>query len=310
MDSIESMDPALVEKAALVALLRRPGARWHDITSEVLDRGSAVHVLRSQLVDPGALFPAGNVDHEIQAGVDEILSWEAAGIDVHAFFEPSYPAQLRDIHQLPPLLFTRGVLGDDRRAVAVVGTRNASDRGLGIARTVAQTLAQSNITVVSGLAAGIDTAAHTAALEAGGRTVAVLGTGIERSYPAANKLLQERMGREGLLISQFWPDGPPTKKTFLMRNAVTSGYSLATVVIEAAWRSGARSQARLALQHGRSVVMPRELLEHDWARDYAERPGVHVVDSPDSLLAVVDQLVNEATSGLDDLQKLASIVHV
>lgn len=310
MDSIESMDPALMEKAALVALLRRPGARWHDITSEVLDQGSAVQVLKSQLGDPGALFPAGDVNQEIRARADELRGWEAAGIDVHDLFAPSYPAQLRDIHQLPPLLFTKGTLCDDRRAVAVVGTRNASDRGLEIARTVARTLALSNVTVVSGLAVGIDTAAHTAALEAGGRTVAVLGTGIERSYPASNKLLQERIGREGLLISQFWPDGPPTQKTFLIRNAVTSGYSLATVVIEAPWRSGARSQARLALQHGRPVVMPQELLEHDWAREYAKRPGVHVVDSPDALLAVVDQLVKETTSGLDNLQKLASLVRV
>jgi DNA processing protein len=190
----------------------------------------------------------------------------------------------------------------------VVGTRQASERGLEIARTVATALAKSDVTVVSGLAAGIDTAAHTAALDARGRTVAVLGTGIRRTYPATNAELQRQISREGLVISQFWPDGAPSQKTFPMRNAVMSGYASATVVIEAAWRSGARIQARLALQHGRPVVMPKELLEHDWARNYARYPGVYVVDDLGELLAVIEKLVAEATSGLDRLQELSSLV--
>jgi DNA processing protein len=136
----------------------------------------------------------------------------------------------------------------------------------------------------------------------------VLGTGIERSYPAANADLQRRISREGLVVSQFWPDGSPSKKTFPMRNAVMSGYASATVVIEAGWRSGARIQARLALQHGRPVVMPIALLEHDWARDFASRPGVYVVSDLDEMLAVIDTLVAEATSGLDLLQGLSGVV--
>jgi DNA processing protein len=308
MDTIGSVDEELMEKAALVALLQQPKARWAEITAEVLDVGSARAVLGARLNGENTLFAVDDSPTVIEAAARDIRSWEADGIGVHAFYEQSYPAQLRDVHELPPILFTRGALVEDRRAVAVVGTRQASERGLQIAQAVATALAKSEVTVVSGLAAGIDTAAHLAALEARGRTVAVIGTGIRRAYPAANAELQRRISQEGLVISQFWPDGAPSQKTFPMRNAVMSGYACATVVVEAAWRSGARIQARLALQHGRPVVMPRELLEHDWARDYASRPGVYVVSDLSEMLWVIDKLVAEATSGLDLLQEHSSLV--
>jgi DNA processing protein len=98
-----------------------------------------------------------------------------------------------------------------------------------------------------------------------------------------------------MVISQFLPGSPPTKASFPMRNAVMSGYALATVVIEAGYRSGARIQARLALQHGRHVFLMRSLLEHDWARDYAERPGVTVVESSDDVFAGLQRLASEPT---------------
>jgi DNA processing protein len=308
MDSIGSVDRELREKAALVALLQQPKARWTEITAEVLEVGSAADVLGTRLDGENTLFAVDDLPAVIDSAVQDIRRWEADGIGVHAFYEQRYPAQLRDVHELPPILFTRGALIDDRRAVAVVGTRQASERGLEIARAVAGALAKNEVTVVSGLAAGIDTAAHLAALEAHGRTVAVIGTGIRRAYPAANAELQRRISREGLVLSQFWPDGAPSQKTFPMRNAVMSGYASATVVIEAAWRSGARIQARLALQHGRPVVMPKELLEHDWARDYAGRPGVYVVSDLGEMLRVIDKLVAEATSGLDMLQEHSGLV--
>jgi DNA processing protein len=308
MASIDHVEPDLAEKAALVALLQQPKARWSEVTAEIIELGSATRALEMRLNGEDTLFAVGDLEKTIEGAARDIMSWEADDIGVHAFYGKSFPAQLRDVHELPPLLFTRGTLRDDRRAVAVVGTRQASERGLEIARTVATALAKSDVTVVSGLAAGIDTAAHTAALDARGRTVAVLGTGIRRTYPATNAELQRQISREGLMISQFWPDGAPSQKTFPMRNAVMSGYASATVVIEAAWRSGARIQARLALQHGRPVVMPKELLEHDWARNYARYPGVYVVDDLGELLAVIEKLVAEATSGLDRLQELSSLV--
>jgi DNA processing protein len=195
------------------------------------------------------------------------------------------------IHQRPPVLFLCGA-GDARDAasVAVVGTRKASPQGLDQARDLAAGLAARGVAVISGLAAGIDTAAHTTALASGGRTVAVIGTGIDRAYPAQNAALQEEIAAKGLLISQFLPGSPPTKTSFPMRNAVMSGYALATVVIEAAYQSGARMQARLALQHGRHVFLMRSLMQHDWARDYAERPAVTVVDNAQQVFEGLQRL--------------------
>ena len=144
------------------------------------------------------------------------------------------------------------------------------------------------MTVVSGLAEGIDTAAHTAAIAAGGRTVAVIGTGLRRAYQSVNAGLQDRIAREHLVLSQFWPDAGPTKTSFPMRNAVMSGYAAATVVIEAAWKSGARMQARLALEHGRPVFLHESLLQHDLAREYQTR-GAIVVTTADDVLAALDE---------------------
>jgi DNA processing protein len=145
------------------------------------------------------------------------------------------------------------------------------------------------VTVISGLARGIDTAAHEAALAAGGRTIAVLGTGIESPiYPAENRELAERMLERGALVSQFRPTAPPTKFSFPMRNVVMSGMSAGTVVVEASSTSGAKMQARLALEHGKPVFLLDSLVTRQaWARDYAERRGARVVRSVDDIVAAL-----------------------
>jgi DNA processing protein len=158
-------------------------------------------------------------------------------------------------------------------------------------RAIAEHLVDSGYTVVSGLAAGIDTAAHTAALAEGGRTVAVIGTGLARAYPPQNEDLQRRIGTECAVISQFWPDSPPSRRSFPMRNAVMSGIALATVVVEASDTSGARMQARLALAQGRPVFLLTSLVERQaWARDYSERPGTQVVRDPVEITAALKRL--------------------
>ncbi|WP_084960231.1 DNA-processing protein DprA [Thermoactinospora rubra] len=299
------MASELRERAALVALLQRPGASWADVALAVLEQGSAVAVLASELQVQATLFPEPDlVESAIVQAAESLAKWENQGITVRTCLDADYPSQLRSIHQMPPILFSRGISAHDQRAIAVVGTRQASEQGLRIAAAVAHDLAVNGVTVVSGLARGIDTAAHRAALEAGGRTVAVIGTGINKFYPAENRSLQERISREGLVVSQFWPDSPPHQRNFPMRNAVMSGYAAATVVVEAPWKSGARIQARLALEHGRPVVMPKELLEHDWARDYAKKPGVHVVSGLRELLAVVEGLIAELNAGPDSLPEI------
>lgn len=295
------------ELAALVALLSRD-TRWREVTDAVLDADSAMTVLEGRFADGATLFPQlDSVRTALRDARDRIAGWRAEGVGIHTCMDEEYPAQLRDIYQMPPILFSRGDLQEDHRAIAVVGTRQASEQGVETATRVARALAQHGVTVVSGLAAGIDTAAHRAALDVGGRTVAVIGTGVNRQYPRQNAELQRMIAERGLVLSQFWPDAPPGKRTFLMRNAVMSGYAAATVVIEANWKSGARSQAWRALEHGRPVILPVELLRHDWARELSERPGTEVVDGPEELLAAAERVIGDQELTLDSLQEITPL---
>jgi DNA processing protein len=287
------------ERAALVALLRaRPrDMKWPVIVSEVDARESALDLWHE-------MFPPNLLDDEapeLAEASRAIAAWQEAGLGFLTFLDDDYPAQLRAVHDLPPVLFHRGTLVAGDVAVSVVGSRNASSQGLSIARSVAAGLVDRGISVVSGLAKGIDTTAHTTTLEAGGRAVAVIGTGITRYYPTENRELQDRVASEGLLLSQFWPDAPPGKHTFPMRNSVMSGYGRATIVIEAGEHSGARIQARRAVAHGRPVILTELVVKaNSWARALVGQPGVHVADST----AMVMSLVGEITADPGRIDRL------
>ncbi|TDC86842.1 DNA-processing protein DprA, partial [Actinomadura sp. 7K507] len=178
---------------------------------------------------------------------------------------------------------------------------------LEIATNIAKELVTRKVTVVAGLAAGIDTAAHRAALDSDGRTVAIIGTGINKVYPKENRDLHSEISSRGLLLSQFWPDAPPQKHTFLMRNATMSGYGIATVVVEAGEHSGARAQARMAVEHGRPVILTGLVVTNNqWARALVGRPGVHVADGLKDVLGIVDGLISEASILDADLRRLVS----
>ncbi len=283
-------DMSQTERSALLLLLRHSGRSWSSVTDEVEERGSALAVLAEGSAGQMSLFD-GTVDDRLDAIEDEIAGWERAGMRFVTLLDPEYPPQLLTIHQRSPFVMWRGTpMADDASGVAIVGTRHPSDGGARQAESLAYGLARRGVTVISGLAAGIDSAAHTGALRARGRTVAVIGNGLQRVYPKENEALQQRIARDGLVLSQFLPDTPPTSKTFPMRNAIMSGYAAATVVVEASWRSGARMQARLALEHGRRVFLMRSLLEHDWARDYARRPGASVVSDVDDVMHQLEAL--------------------
>jgi DNA processing protein len=294
------------ERAALVALLReRPGQqRWAEITASVLEAGSA-RAVWDLFVPPVLVRPPGEPD-PLDAAAGQIRRWADRGWRLLSILDDDYPARLRAIHQAPPVLFTRGTLIRDDAAVSVVGSRTASSRGLAIAAGVARELAARGVTVLGGLALGIDTAAHRAALAAGGRTVCVIGTGLDRAYPAGNQDLQEQIAARGLVLSQFWPGAPPQRHNFLMRNATMSGYGLATVVVEAGEQSGSRAQARIAVEHGRPVILTSLVVDrNEWARGLAGRPGVHVAGSLRSVLDVVDELIAEPAAVRAALHRLA-----
>ncbi len=238
----------------------------------------SVPVLRTGLRDHSAAVE--RVAAELEAAA-------AVGAKLVTVLDHGYPANLRLIPNLPPFLFYRGELReDDARAVAVVGTREATELGLQRAGHMARLLAARHVTVVSGMARGIDTAAHRGALDVGARTIAVMGTGITRCYPAENRDLAEAIASSGALVSQFWPTRPPGRDTFPRRNVVTSGISQGTVVIEATSTSGAKMQARLALEHGKKVFLLRSLVTaQTWATDYVGKRGAIEVSDVDEVSA-------------------------
>jgi DNA processing protein len=278
---------------------------WADITAEVLAAGGALEVWH-RLV-PAVLVDAPGEPNALDAAAREITVWAEQGWMLVTVLDSDYPTRLRGIHQAPPVLFARGSLIRNEAAVSVVGSRKASERGLSIAAAVARELVSRRITVISGLARGIDTAAHRATLAAGGRTVAVIGTGINRAYPPENSDLQEEIAVRGLLLSQFWPDTPPQKHHFPMRNATISGYGLATVVVEAGEHSGARGQARMAVEHGRPVILTDAVVKQNkWAQEFLGRPGVHMASSLPHVLDVVDGIIAERRAVGDELQGLVS----
>ncbi len=179
---------------------------------------------------------------------------EAQGINVLTWADPEYPAKLKEIDQPPPVLYLRGNFSsEDAWAVAIVGTRAVTAYGRQVAEETAAALAQNGVTVVSGLARGVDAVAHSAALKAGGRTLAILGSGVDRIYPPEHRAMAEKIALQGAVISDYAPGTPPESANFPPRNRIISGLSLAVVVIEAAETSGALITAAFAAEQGRDV---------------------------------------------------------
>ena len=186
----------------------------------------------------------------------EIFAVRKLGGEIILLDDGIYPSLLREIYDPPIVLYVKGAWSDclDRPCIGVVGSRRCSTYGQNAAIMLARDLAQHGITVVSGFARGIDAAAHRGALEAGGRTVAVLGTGIDEVYPRDHKkLAAEILDRGGALISQFPLGTPPVSENFPYRNRIISGLSLGVVVVEAAENSGSLITARLAMEQNREV---------------------------------------------------------
>ena len=183
----------------------------------------------------------------------ELAQIDQKKINVTTLTDPAYPALLREIPDPPPYLYVSGNLDGSPRNIAVVGSRNATEYGISITQKLCADLATFGITIISGMAIGIDSAAHQGALAARGRTIAVLGSGLNNIYPAENLNLFKRISESGAVISEFALSTKPEAHNFPIRNRVISGMSLGTVVVEATRKSGSLITARLAAEQNREV---------------------------------------------------------
>jgi DNA processing protein len=240
-----SLNVAAVAPAPLVALLRA--------------FGSAEAVVRASAAKRHAVVPAAAVA-DLDRGCDAArlraaIDW--LGGEGHGFVawdDPDYPAALLETQDPPPMMYCvgeRALLS--RPALAIVGSRNATPQGCADAAAFAAALAQAGLAIVSGLALGIDAAAHRGALAQGGRSIAVVGTGPDRVYPARNRDLAHALAAQGLLVSEFAPGTPPLRANFPRRNRVISGLARGVLVVEATLSSGSLITARLAAEQGRDV---------------------------------------------------------
>jgi len=202
---------------------------------------------------------------QVRSQISLEQTWErilSQGINVLTWEDPAYPRRLKEIDQPPPVLYLLGEpKPEDEWAIAIVGTRRITSYGRQVAEEIAGTLARNGVTVVSGLARGVDAVAHQTAIQAGGRTLAVLGSGVDRIYPPENRRLAEQITHQGALLSDYAPGTPPDGPNFPPRNRIISGLSLAVIVVEADLDSGAMITASFAAEQGREVfAVPGNIL--------------------------------------------------
>lgn len=272
--------------------------------------GSAAHALQAtsdELSKIDRLTPAMRdllqrkpVQYPIERELELI---EEYGCQVLTLYDTAYPALLKEIDTPPIVIYIRGELtSEDSLSLALVGSRDAKDYGRKASYRLSYQLAQRGLTIVSGLAKGIDTAAHRGALESGGRTVAVMGSGLSFVYPAANTDLAEKITASGALISEFPMETTPKPNNFPRRNRIISGLTLGTVVVEASNRSGALITARLAGEQGREVfAVPGEIFSE-------LSTGTHrLINDGAKLVNTVDDLLNELPRhAVNQIQSAAS----
>ncbi len=224
---------------------------WNAPAAELIDAGLDRRSLTNLLKIRAELDLAAELQRVQDAGIT-VLTWE----------DDDYPANLRQIDAPPPVLFVRGdLLVEDEWAVAIVGTRRATVYGREVALRLGSALAQAGVTIVSGLARGIDAVAHDAALQSGGRTLAVMGNGLDTVYPAEHRNLAKRIAAHGAVLSEYALGVRPEARNFPARNRIISGLSHGIIVVEGRWSSGAVITAKIALEQGREVfAVPGSIL--------------------------------------------------
>jgi DNA processing protein len=286
---------------ASALLARTPSLTAEHLRALVAHHGSLelaadpdVHALAQVQLPTAAREFFAAPDH---AAIDADLAWlESSGAALVPCTSPEYPQQLSHIHRAPPVLY---VLGDvdalSSTQLAIVGARSASANGLDTARDFSGHLARIGLTITSGLALGVDGAAHEAALDAAGITIAVCACGLDRVYPRRHQKLAARIRERGALVSEFPPRTDPRAQHFPQRNRIISGLSIGTLVVEAALTSGSLITARHALEQGREVFAVPGSIHNPLARGchMLIRNGATLVESADELLAELPNFLHQ-----------------
>jgi DNA processing protein len=314
-----------------VSLSLLPPWCWR-VAADWLHRGDSPGVVFRRLADGCPSRESDRIGDVRSLAADAIRRANAASIAAISWNDAAYPAALTTIVDPPPVLWSRG-RADVMSApsVAIVGSRAASPYGLAVAEQLAADLAASGVVIVSGLARGVDSAAHRGALSAGGRTVAVLGSGADVIYPPEHAALAAAIDRTGAVVSELVPGTGPQQWFFPLRNRIISGLSRAVVVIEASEKSGSLITARCALDQGRDVLaVPGNVLTGRSRGAHALlKDGAKIVESADDILEelgmaaavrpsdaavpvrgrdpIIDSLVPGETSDLDEISERSGL---
>ena len=268
-----------------------------NVLSASVNELSAVEGMNRDAVDAIRLAAQGEHDDDVHK---EIAWLCKQGIRLVLLDDPEYPRPLREISSPPPLLYIWGTyVPEDILAVGIVGSRQASDYGCRCASEISAALAERGLTIVSGLAAGVDTSAHKGALRANGRTLAVLGNGVKICYPRHNKELAKQIRQSGALISEFPYDTSPLGRNFPPRNRVISGLSLGVVIVEAGRHSGALHTARYALDQNRDVFAIPGMV----TSETSQGTNALIRDAGAMLVTGVDDILKELDARIEAYRK-------
>jgi len=275
------------ETIAIIALQRIKGIEYR-VKRRLLEGEEGI----------GGLFEGkGGFSKEVGARLASFDGWKDLDRDVKktktigarivTIRDTDYPALLRTIPDAPLVLYAKGNLGAWADTIAIVGSRKASFESMNMAEKIAQTLSSVGITIVSGLARGVDAASHRGALKEKGKTVGVLGCGIDICYPSENKPLFEKVGTEGCILTEYPPGEPPIPGHFPARNRIIAGLSKGVLVVEASHKSGSLITARLGLEYGREVMaIPGNVFDEGFkGANTLIKQGAKLVDGIDDIIA-------------------------
>ena len=305
-----SEETTLASKSDAVRLSLVPGVgprTYQNLLDKFGDAGQVLRADRKQLqVVQGV---GGKLAEEITKAKETVdvvglrKLCDENRIDIVSRADDNYPNLLKEIHDPPNILFAQGnLLPQDSLAIAIVGSRHASRYGTSTAESLARSLTMAGFTIVSGLARGIDAAAHLGALQAGGRTIAVLGSGVLNIYPSEHKKLAQEIVQQGAVLSESHPLHPPKSGSFPQRNRIVTGMCLGVIVVEAAQRSGALISARLANEQGREVFAVPGQINSRMSRGCHRliRDGAKLVESIDDVLEELGPLSQPTQVGSAD----------